>query len=126
MSCSHIFLYLCTRVHAVHALRGGCEGVGQTYWNSVLQRFVFGSLNLGNSNKPVKNIADEDATGWYTKTNPLVCRGSCSLKHTLRVHIYHGVGVIFCQFTGKVFLGPKRQTGRVTFHAFFVSIGQPP
>ena len=33
---------------AEHAFKG-CEGVGQSYWNSVLQRFVFGHLKLRTS-----------------------------------------------------------------------------
>jgi len=37
----------------------GSEGGVNILWNSVLQRFVFGHLNLGNSNVHSKNMAEK-------------------------------------------------------------------
>ena len=52
-----------------------CEAVkvwAMTLWNSVLQRFVFGLLNLGNSSFSDKNIAEWMLRVVYNL--PLVCR----------------------------------------------------
>jgi hypothetical protein len=60
-------LYLCTRYHAVLALRGG-EGVGAIfYWYSVLQRIGFGHLNVGTSSYQTKANAEWMLRTWlYT------------------------------------------------------------
>ena len=75
-----------------------CEGVGDILRIGVLQRFVFGNSNVGNS-EPIRNIAE-----WMLRVvynYPVVCRGSCSLTHTLRVMLYWREHE-FCLFIGKV------------------------
>ena len=63
----------------------------------------------------------EDASGGLFF--PLVCRGSCSLSHTFRVHYIPRREHEFCLFFAQVFLQPKLRTGRVRVHALIVSLG---
>ena len=61
----------------------------------VIQRFVFDSLNVGNS-KCYQRQCRVDATGGLCF--PSVCRGSCSLTHTLRVYYIPRREHEFCLF----------------------------
>lgn len=57
------------------------EGVGDILRISVLQRFVFGCLNLGNSNVKSKT-SQSGCFGWYI-TSRCVQRVRATLTHTL-------------------------------------------
>lgn len=59
----------------------GSEGVGDILRISVLQRFVFGCLNLGNSNVKSKT-SQSGCFGWYI-TSRCVQRVRVTLTHTL-------------------------------------------
>ena len=63
-------------------------------------RFVFGSSKFPQSNWPVKDIAEVDATGRYIAV-PLACRGSCSLMHAFTGVLYIPTAwVSICLFSG--------------------------
>ena len=64
----------------------------KTYWNSVLPRYVFELLNLGNSKVHFKDIAEEMLRVGM-KSCPVSVQRPHRLRHTLRVHIYLGVGI---------------------------------
>ncbi len=74
--------------------------------DSVLQRFVFGYLNVGNSKPQIKNIAEETFVAWY-HIAPSVCgEARVASRHTLRVYINtNGVSVKFCLFICEVSYG---------------------
>ena len=111
--------YLCSRVHAVRTLWGR-EGVGHNIVEQRLTTLCFWTLEPRKFKLFWQEHRRVDATGGIHL--PLVCRGvSASQAHFNGCTIYHGVGVIFCLFSEKVFLGPKRRTGRMRVHALFVS-----
>ena len=90
----------------------------KTFWNSVLQRSVFGCLNLGNST--VKSRTLQSRCYGEVLHLPLVCRGLNSLEHTLRGAIYtYGVGVILSVYlTG--FPRTETTNGQKRVHAFLL------
>ena len=98
----------------------GVSGWSTTLWKSDTVRFVFDSLNVGNSNPCSKTNAEVTPTDVYIMRSRSVPRAYYALTHTLGCIVYTHEGIkSACSFKGG-FRRPKLENEQQEIPSFFL------